>query len=491
MTSCTPQESSSSSSSPNKVNLLQLATTCIYSTLLASQPIQQFKTKSRTKHDGSLVTDADGAAQAIIYSQLQKYNIKIVGEESELEMQREKSYQEYQDLQLLQHVEQIMNLHSIHSEVDSNKVAVIVDPLDGTSAYAKGNYEAVTILVAIIVQNIPVFGVICKPFRVGTDIPSFDHSGCSVIYGGTLLNGAFVMTGLEEYDDKSQPQELEQQQEHYYPLGRMELIRSKLHKQEQLLQDEHEDGSLPQQQQQHSDSSFIDNYKAYRRQMKRPSPTCIAEGASSSSDGHTSASSLLSNDASITIMPLTQNNHQRMDSSSSIPSPPIATVNSPPLSEQKSLNDSLTSSIMNTPTISENSEIIYDDPPLLRAIISKSKGGGVVQQCIDSLASKQLIHSDPLYITGAGYKTMKLVLGEQNEGLWFFPKPGTSLWDVAAADALLRVMGGRITDGFGKNLDYSKGRLEADNKDGIIACCDEKLHQICLELYEKESWGDS
>lgn len=488
MTSCTPQETSSSSSSPNKVNLLQLATTCIYSTLLASQPIQQFKTNSRTKHDGSLVTDADGAAQAIIYSQIQKYNIKIVGEESELEMQRE-SYQEYQDLQLLQHVEQIMNLHSINTIEDSKKVAVIVDPLDGTSAYAKGNYEAVTILVAIIVENIPVFGVICKPFRVGTDIPSFDHSGCSVIYGGTLLNGAFVMTGLEEYDEKSQPQELEQQQEHYYPLGRMELIRSKLHKQEQLLQDEHEDGSQPQQQQ-HSDSSSIDNYKAYRRQMKRPSPTCIAEGASSSSDGHTSASSLLSNDASITIMPLTQNNHQRMDSSSSIPSPPITTVNSPPLSEQKSLNDSLTSSILNTPTISENSESIYDDPPLLRAIISKSKGGGVVQQCIDSLASKQLIHSDPLYITGAGYKTMKLVLGEQNEGLWFFPKPGTSLWDVAAADALLRVMGGRITDGFGKNLDYSKGRLEADNKDGIIACCDEKLHQICLELYEKESWGD-
>ena len=125
-----------------------------------------------------------------------------------------------------------------------------------------------------------------------------------------------------------------------------------------------------------------------------------------------------------------------------------------------------------------------------KAIISKSRAGGVVQKCIDSLSSRKLIHHQPLYITGAGYKTMKLLIGEENEALWFFPKPGTSLWDVAAADALLRVMGGRISDKFGRDLDYGKGRLEADNVDGIIACSDSVLHSKCIELYKEEKWDD-
>jgi 3''-Phosphoadenosine 5''-phosphosulfate (PAPS) 3''-phosphatase len=83
---------------------------------------------------------------------------------------------------------------------------------------------------------------------------------------------------------------------------------------------------------------------------------------------------------------------------------------------------------------------------------------------------------------------MKLVIGQDNEGLWFFPKPGTSLWDVAAADALLRVMGGRISDRYGKDLDYQKGRMDAENIHGIIACIDEHLHTKCVELCLGEKW---
>ena len=86
---------------------------------------------------------------------------------------------------------------STRDVVDADRVSVFVDPLDGTSAYAKGKYEAVTILVAIIVDNTPVFGLIVKPFNIGANLRCFKETKCSVVYGGTLLGGAYVMGGEE------------------------------------------------------------------------------------------------------------------------------------------------------------------------------------------------------------------------------------------------------------------------------------------------------
>lgn len=272
---------------------------------------------------------------------------------------------------------------------------MIVDPLDGTSAYAKGKYEAVTILVAIIVDNTPVFGVIVKPFHceavtetgsstdIGSVLTCFKDTGCSVLYGGMLLGGIFV-------------------------LGKGELERSRVWRLKE----------------QGSSGNDVDNDKS------------VNAGAVDST---------------------------RKRKKSTTPS----------LSKLQSSSASLPF---------KQSE--------RRAIISKSRAGGVVGKCIKSLSSRNLIHPQPLFITGAGYKTLKLLLGEENESLWFFPKAGTSLWDVAAADALLRVMGGRISDRFGRDLDYRKDRSEADNLDGIVACCDLVLHAKCMELYREEKWED-
>lgn len=288
--------------------------------------------------------------------------------------------------------------HAVH--VDPSRVSVYVDPLDGTSAYAKGQYEAVTILAGIMLDNVPIFGIIVKPFghdgyninfqeeKQGQQIQQGYHENdnrssprlsplstamgfqfpCSAMYGGTLIGGAFI-------------------------LSRNELDRSRIHKTQTVPL-----SSSPQ---------------------SMPS---------------------LSSTASITTTST------------------AATTNNQ-YSQRK-------------------------------AIISKSRGGGVVRQCIDSLSSKGLLHPEPIYITGAGYKTMRLVLGTFNETMWFFPKPGTSLWDVAAADALLRVMGGRLSDKFGHDLDYSKSRADANNLDGIIACSDVNLHKKCLQLYHDECWDD-
>ena len=545
------------------IDLITLATNCIHATLLASKPIQELKTQSRTKHDGSLVTDADGAAQYIIYREIRALHslLRIVGEESDLEMeanghgdygvygvngvngvngndengngigngnggegdhdqQKQQGQAEDEEVvspvsvvnhdteqdssSLLAKVQDIMQRHAnscntstnTSTTIDHERVSVFIDPLDGTSSYAKGYYEAVTILVAIIVDNIPVFGVIVKPFQEGTHLPCFEQTGSSVIYGGTLIQGAFVMgkyvpnssagvgsagsvgsagVGSRRSDSefgnvvelersrlwREHGSKLYQQQEQMISTTRTTAttdngVLKNSNKAPRMVSYTEEDIGMANEEKEHIRILNDPHLKRYRKVSPR-----IVTGFPRSTSCPSSSSPIL-------------DKHKRSDSTSSIASSP----NLPTIHTDANVN-------ANAPTNHGNVQ-----PPLLRAIISKSKGGGVVQNCIDSLSTKNLIHSQPLYITGAGYKTMKLVLGEENEGLWFFPKPGTSLWDVAAADALLRVMGGRISDKFGNDLDYRKGRLEADNLDGIIACCDERLHRTCLDLYNEEKWDE-
>jgi fructose-1,6-bisphosphatase/inositol monophosphatase family enzyme len=111
-----------------------------------------------------------------------------------------------------------------------------------------------------------------------------------------------------------------------------------------------------------------------------------------------------------------------------------------------------------------------------------------VQDFVTHLGNKDMLHPEPLMVSGAGEKSLRIILRSENEGLWFSPKAGTSLWDVAASDAILRTMGGRLTDKHGNEMDYSKSQEEALNQNGVIACYDEKLHAECIRLFMEGSW---
>lgn len=385
-------------SSDKKVNLIELAAASLASTILASRPIRTLSTTSRVKTDGTPVTDADGAAQCIICDLLRKVSpqIRIVGEETLQEVEsgsktidqnvwlgmspktRQKGIQKeakeeevllkniFNELcerrrkvtEAMESVSSPPNLLFIEEEVAAHRVSVFIDPLDGTSAYMKGNYKVVTTLVGIIVDNCPIFGVIGQPFGTNERIESHSEYECAAVYGGTLIGGAFSLGGVE-------------------------LKRSVMWKNVQV-----------------------------------PISNRSLDGMAKDSDVENS-------------------NYGRR-----------------------------------------------------KAIISKSRAGGVVQKCITALANKGLLHRELIHITGAGYKTMCLLLGTYEESLWFFPKPGTSLWDVAAADALLRVMGGKLSDKFGRDMDYSKEWMDAENMDGIVACSDSILHAECIKLFREEGWDD-
>jgi 3'-phosphoadenosine 5'-phosphosulfate (PAPS) 3'-phosphatase len=358
------------------VNLLDLAAASLASTIVASKTIRQMsKTpeevtgaasiNSRLKEDGSIVTDADLAAQGVIFSAIRAVSadVKIVGEESEEEMMghsvtgheeatrhmyelareeirirydqvneksplaapgQEETTNDTTETETVRSDLQVLE----ECEVSVDRVVVFIDPLDGTKSFAKGDYAPVSILIAIILDSIPCFGVICKPF--GHDgQPSILDTPCVGIYGGTLLGAIYTAGG-----------------------GRCKI----------------------------------------------PSTDALP-----------------------------------------------------------------------------------------RAVISSSRSKGVVQDFVELLGSKGMIDSEALMVTGAGEKSLRIILRRQNEGVWFFPKPGTSLWDVAASDALLRAIGGKLTDKFGKDMDYSKSRTEAENLNGLIACYDAKLHAECLRLYSEYS----
>ena len=383
--------------SSSVVDLLDLAASALTSTVVASATIRDYckptetndgsqdAKNTRLKDDGSFVTDADIAAQHVIVRALRSVSpdVRIVGEESaetsidhnatnalndvvfrlaqqEIRIRHsgsndppplaqtdaptpgestptEKSDQEKEEATASEEKSSSLILPGLSDcKVDPSRVSVFIDPLDGTKAYARGDYDPVSILVAIILDQRPCFGVICKPFGYDGQTSVLD-TGCVAFYGGTLLGGVYVAGG---------------------------------------------------------------------------------------------------------------------------------TACSIPTSENGGTDN------------------------LPRAVISSSRSKGVVQEFVSHLGSKGMIHPEPMHISGAGEKSLRIVLREKNEGLWFFPKGGTSLWDVAASDALLRAIGGKLTDKFGHDMDYNKSRTEAENEDGVIACYDDKLHAECIRLFQEGSWNE-
>lgn len=369
----------------SSVNLLDMASSVLASSVSSALSIRAFaqptdesedNKNTRLKSDGSFVTDADYAAQSIITRSVQRVSqhVRILGEENpegvanvspeNLEHASDEAVQEncrrevYRRFKSRGEASSEENpnpplsptstgdgirdedLYQLTEEeekevtVEASRVCVIIDPLDGTSSYAKGQYDAVSILISVNLDFQPHFGVICKPFGYKGITPVME-SGCVAVYGGPLIGGGY-----------------------------------------------------------------------------------IAGGAAL------------------------------------------------------------------TPLSGENGG------GLPRAVISSSRSKGVVEDVCKEMGELGVIDPVPMHISGAGEKSLRLVLRRHNEGLWFFPRAGTSLWDIAASDAILRALGGKVTDKYGRPLDYSKSRADAENTDGIIACSSEKIHETCFRVFQERNWDE-
>jgi len=371
------------------------AVSAVYARSAPSRQSSVTSIASRSKSDGTLVTDADGAAQRLIVHAIRSVDsrVTIVGEESSEEENRlfgdpdlwspaednsspsippapsggllsahqwEACWRFAQE-EIQIRLAQNPDIANVETDVDPSRVSIFVDPLDGTKNYALGQFDSVSTLVAIILDNTPYFGVICKPFGNETvmcesgdvvDSPASADSGANrnytpncaySVYGGLLLNGVFVA-------------------------GEKEVV----------------------------------------------SPLLFSRNRAS-----------------------------------------------PPNGGENNL--------------------------LPKAIISSSRSGGIVKRICTALYEQGALSPELVLVSGAGEKALRLIVGNQCEGLWPFPRPGTSLWDVAAADALLIQQGGRLTDAIGRPMNYAAAAFEGgstDNDSGVFASYSLELHQICLRVFQ-------
>jgi len=65
--------------------------------------------------------------------------------------------------------------------------------------------------------------------------------------------------------------------------------------------------------------------------------------------------------------------------------------------------------------------------------------------------------------------------------IYLFASAGTKKWDTCAPEAIIRSMGGSMTDVHGNNFTYFKNS-ELANKDGVL--CTLKDHQKYVKLME-------
>ena len=85
--------------------------------------------------------------------------------DEEEEMMRKEEGNHYVDKDILKEVLEAKWPPAIASgEIDISRVNVYVDPLDGTNEYANGERPAVTVLLGVAVDGVPVAGIIGQPF---------------------------------------------------------------------------------------------------------------------------------------------------------------------------------------------------------------------------------------------------------------------------------------------------------------------------------------
>lgn len=116
------------------------------------------------KGKDDLQTEADRSAQRCIIASLSRQypNLTIIGEEGSLST----DFEVPSDWIVAECDESILSLScpTEYNEVKESDIVVWVDPLDGTSEYAQGLLEHVTVLIGVAVNGKAIGGVINQPY---------------------------------------------------------------------------------------------------------------------------------------------------------------------------------------------------------------------------------------------------------------------------------------------------------------------------------------
>eukprot|EP00027_Filamoeba_sp_ATCC50430_P003523 CAMPEP_0168545324 /NCGR_PEP_ID=MMETSP0413-20121227/2900_1 /TAXON_ID=136452 /ORGANISM="Filamoeba nolandi, Strain NC-AS-23-1" /LENGTH=301 /DNA_ID=CAMNT_0008575419 /DNA_START=8 /DNA_END=913 /DNA_ORIENTATION=+ len=97
-----------------------------------------------------------------------------------------------------------------------------------------------------------------------------------------------------------------------------------------------------------------------------------------------------------------------------------------------------------------------------RVIIATTRTHGTpeVEKAIELIKPDEVMR-----VGGAGHKVVILLQGRADA--YVFPTPGTKKWDTCAPEAIVKCLGGNLTDMYGKSLPYWPNS-PAHNKEGVL-----------------------
>lgn len=109
-----------------------------------------------------------------------------------------------------------------------------------------------------------------------------------------------------------------------------------------------------------------------------------------------------------------------------------------------------------------------------------SHGNTKIEQSIAALKPDQV-----LKVGGAGHKVLLVIEGKAHA--YVFASNGCKRWDTSAPEAVLKSLGGRLTDVFGNQIEY-RHRSDGDYQNylGIIASADDQTHNKVIENIPKD-----
>ena len=104
---------------------------------------------------------------------------------------------------------------------------------------------------------------------------------------------------------------------------------------------------------------------------------------------------------------------------------------------------------------------------------TRSHSTGVVMDAVNACAPSKVVKAG-----GCGYKVLMLMESECHG--YVFASPGCKKWDTCAPEALIRELGGELTDMHGDRLVYRSG-VERPNRRGVLSAGTKEWHQLYLK----------
>lgn len=98
-----------------------------------------------------------------------------------------------------------------------------------------------------------------------------------------------------------------------------------------------------------------------------------------------------------------------------------------------------------------------------KIVTTRSHLTDLIKKDLSSIPNSELMHAG-----GAGHKVLCVIEGDAD--VYIYPRNGTKRWDTCAPEAILRSLGGSLSDIFGRDYSYVKSdELTVENNFGLIA----------------------